>query len=238
MALLTASGVHAGYGDAEILHGVDLRVEAGEIVTIIGPNGSGKSTLMKSLVGVVRSTAGEIEFDGRRIEGLRADQRVPLGICYVPQTENVFRSLTITENLEMGGFLRGGSLARRIDEMFALFPALAEKRRAKAGALSGGQRQMMAIARALMLDPKLVLLDEPSAGLSPLLVGTVFDTVRTINATGVAVLMVEQNARRALEASHRGYVLAVGEVRMEDAGPSLAADPQVGRLYLGRGEAS
>ncbi len=234
MALLEASGVYAGYGDAEILHGVDIAVDAGEIVTIIGPNGSGKSTLLKTIVGAVPVTSGEVRFAGRRIEGLRADQRVPLGLCYVPQTENVFASLTITENLEMGGFLRGAGLVRRVQEMFEVFPDLAEKRNAKAGALSGGQRQMMAIARALMLDPQLLLLDEPSAGLSPLLVGTVFETIRNINASGVAILMVEQNARRALAASHRGYVLAVGEVRMEDAGTALANDPQVGRLYLGR----
>ncbi len=234
MALLEASGIHAGYGDAEILHGVGIAVNAGEIVTIIGPNGSGKSTLMKTIVGVVPATSGEVVFDGRRVERLRADQRIPLGLCYVPQTENVFPSLTVAENLEMGGFLRRAGVGRRAEELFELFPDLAEKRRAKAGALSGGQRQMMAIARALMLDPQLLLLDEPSAGLSPLLVERMFETIKQINQLGVAILMVEQNARRALAASHRGYVLAVGEVRMEDAGPALANDPQVGRLYLGR----
>ena len=234
MALLEASGIHAGYGDAEILHGVGVAVNAGEIVTIIGPNGSGKSTLMKTIVGIVSATAGEVVFDGRRVEQLRADQRIPLGLCYVPQTENVFPSLTVAENLEMGGYLRRAGVGRRAEELLELFPDLAEKRRAKAGALSGGQRQMMAIARALMLDPQLLLLDEPSAGLSPLLVERMFETIKRINQLGVAILMVEQNARRALAASDRGYVLAVGEVRMEDAGPTLANDPQVGRLYLGR----
>ena len=234
MALLEASGIHAGYGDAEILHGVGVAVNAGEIVTIIGPNGSGKSTLMKTIVGIVPATAGEVVFDGRRVEQLRADQRIPLGLCYVPQTENVFPSLTVAENLEMGGYLRRAGVGRRAEELLELFPDLAEKRRAKAGALSGGQRQMMAIARALMLDPQLLLLDEPSAGLSPLLVERMFETIKRINQLGVAILMVEQNARRALAASDRGYVLAVGEVRMEDAGPTLANDPQVGRLYLGR----
>ena len=233
MPLLDTTGVRAGYGDTEILHGVDMRVEAGEIVTVIGPNGSGKSTMMKAVVGIVQASAGEILFDGRRVEGLRPDRRIPLGLCYVPQTDNVFPTLTITENLEMGGFLRNDRLDGRIREMFELFPDLAEKRDAKAGSLSGGQRQMMAVARALMLEPKLLLLDEPTAGLSPLLMETVFQTVRDINATGVAVLMVEHNAKKALAISHRGYVLAVGEVRMESTGPELANDPNVGRLYLG-----
>ncbi len=210
-----------------------MYVDAGEVVTIIGPNGSGKSTMMKAIVGIVQASSGEIRFDGHRIEGLGADRRIPLGLCYVPQTDNVFPTLTITENLEMGGFLRSDRLEGRIREMFELFPDLAEKRNAKAGALSGGQRQMMAVARALMLEPKLLLLDEPTAGLSPLLMETVFGMVGDINATGVAILMVEHNARKALSISHRGYVLAVGEVRLENAGPELADDPQVGRLYLG-----
>ena len=219
----------------EILHGVDVTVERGEIVTVVGPNGCGKSTLMKAFAGMARVMAGEVLFDGERINGLRADQRVLRGLSYVPQTDNVFPSLTVTENLEMGGFLRSGDTQRRTDAMFALFPDLAEKRSAKAGSLSGGQRQMMAIARALMLDPKLLLLDEPSAGLSPLLVETVLQKVRDINATGVAILMGEQNAKKALSMSHRGYVFAMVEVRLEKGGPELANDPQVGRLYLGRG---
>ena len=233
MPLLDVTGLRAGYGDTEILHGADMRVEADEIVTIIGPNGSGKSTLMKSVVGVVEASAGEVRFDGRRIEHLRADRRIPLGLCYVPQTDNVFPTLTVTENLEMGGFLRSDRLDGRIREMFDLFPDLAEKRAARAGSLSGGQRQMMAVARALMLEPRLLLLDEPTAGLSPLLMDTVFQMVRDINATGVAILMVEHNARKALSISHRGYVLAMGEVRMESTGQDLADDPNVGRLYLG-----
>ena len=233
MPLLDATGVRAGYGDTEIIHGVDMRVDAGEVVTIIGPNGSGKSTMMKAIVGIVQASSGEIRFDGRRIDGLGADRRIPLGLCYVPQTDNVFPTLTITENLEMGGFLRSDRLDGRIREMFELFPDLAEKRNAKAGSLSGGQRQMMAIARALMLEPRLLLLDEPTAGLSPLLMETVFGMVRGINATGVAILMVEHNAKKALAISHRGYVLALGEVRLENTGPELANDPHVGRLYLG-----
>ncbi len=233
MPLLEATGIRAGYGDTEIIHDVNMHVEAGETVTIIGPNGSGKSTMMKAIVGIVRTSSGEIRFDGHRIEGLGPDRRIPLGMCYVPQTDNVFPTLTITENLEMGGFLRNDRLDGRIREMFELFPDLAEKRNAKAGSLSGGQRQMMAVARALMLEPKLLLLDEPTAGLSPLLMETVFGMVRDINTSGVAILMVEHNAKKALAISHRGYVLAVGEVRMESTGPELANDPQVGRLYLG-----
>ena len=231
--LLEATGIHAGYGDTEILHGVDISVAQDEIVTIIGPNGCGKSTLMKTIVGTVRAARGEIRFDGEAVERLRADQRIPRGLCFVPQTENVFPSLTVLENLQMGGFLRGGSLQQRIEEMFELFPDLAERRTAKAGVLSGGQRQMVAFARAMMLEPKLLLLDEPSAGLSPLLVDVVFQKIIEINKAGVAILIVEQNALKSLRLSHRGYVLAMGEVQLEDTGQQLADDPQVGRLYLG-----
>ncbi len=234
MSLLAVEQLRAGYSETEIVHGVDLAVDRGEIVTIIGPNGSGKSTLMKSLVGIVPTAAGSIWFDGRRIENLRADRRIPLGICYVPQVDNIFPNLTVLENLEMGGFLRTAGVQRRIAEMFDLFPDLAQKRGAPAGALSGGQRQMCAIARALMLEPRLLLLDEPSAGLSPRLASTVFDTVSRINATGVAILMIEHRTKQALAISHRGYVLAMGRVRMQAPGPELAADAQVGRLYLGR----
>lgn len=237
MPLLEAIGLRAGYGGSEILHGVDLAVDAGEIVTIIGPNGSGKSTAMKAVVGVAPVTAGAVRFDGRSIESLPADRRIPLGICYVPQTENVFPSLTIAENLEMGGFLRKDGLKPRAAELYERFPDLAEKRNAKAGTLSGGQRQMLALARALMLDPKLLLLDEPSAGLSPAYVEVVFQRIRDVNASGVAILMVEQNAKRALSISNRGYVLTTGETRMTGPGPALAADPQVGRLYLGEADA-
>lgn len=237
MPLLEAIGLRAGYGGSEILHGVDLAVDAGEIVTIIGPNGSGKSTAMKAVVGVAPVTAGVVRFDGRSIESLPADRRIPLGICYSPQTENVFPTLTVAENLEMGGFLLKSGLKPRAAELYERFPDLAEKRGDKAGTLSGGQRQMLALARALMLDPKLLLLDEPSAGLSPAYVEVVFQRIRDVNASGVAILMVEQNAKRALSISDRGYVLTTGETRMTGPGPALAADPQVGRLYLGEADA-
>ncbi|MXX99562.1 MAG: ABC transporter ATP-binding protein [Chloroflexi bacterium] len=234
MALLEVAELRAGYGDTEIVHGSDLAIDEGEIVTIIGPNGSGKSTLMKALVGIVPATHGSIRFDGRRINDLRPDLRIPLGICYVPQTDNVFPRLTVLENLEMGGYLRKGGIRERIAEMFDLFPDLADRRSVPAGSLSGGQRQMMAVARALMLEPRLLLLDEPSAGLSPRLALTVFDMVERINSTGVAILMIEHRTKQALAISHRGYVLATGQVRMEAPGPQLAADEQVGLLYLGR----
>ncbi len=237
MPLLEAAGVRAGYGGAEILHGVDLAVDPGEIVTIIGPNGSGKSTMMKAIVGIVPAAAGVIRFDGRSIEKLPADRRIPLGLCYVPQTENIFPTLAVAENLEMGGFLRKSGLKSRAAEIYAMFPDLEEKRKAKAGSLSGGQRQMLALARALMLDPKLLILDEPSAGLSPAYVEVVFQKIREINASGVAVLMVEQNAKWALNLSDRGYVIATGETRMTGPGPELASDPQIGRLYLGETDA-
>ena len=232
--LLQVERLRAGYGETEIVHGVDVTVGAGEIVSIIGPNGSGKSTLMKALVGIVPATAGRVRFEGRRIERLRADRRIPLGICYVPQVENVFPKLTVAENLEMGAYLRKGGVRRRMAELFELFPDLAEKSSVPAGSLSGGQRQMAAIARALMLEPRLLLLDEPSAGLSPMLSAAVFDKLRRINATGVAILMIEHRTKQALEISHRGYVLTTGRVRLEASGSELARDEQVGRLYLGR----
>ncbi len=233
MALLEATGVVAGYGDTEILHGVSVSVKAGEIVTIIGPNGCGKSTFMKTVVGVVRVKAGSVVFRDTDISSDAPDQIVRAGLCYVPQTANVFPSLTIRENLDMGAFTRKDDYRGRIKDMFEMFPDLAARPNQKAGNLSGGQRQTLAIARALMLDPVLLLLDEPSAGLSPTMRSSVFDHIREINATGVTVLLVEQNAREALRMSNRGYVLSSGENRLEDAGSALLDNPEVARLYLG-----
>ena len=221
MALLEVSGIVAGYGETEILHGVSMIVDQGEIVTIIGPNGSGKSTLVKAIVGLVRVQTGSVKFRGEDISGVPPELVVRAGLCYVPQNNNVFSSLSIRENLEMGAFLRSNDCRGRIDEMFEMFPDLAIRPSRKAGSLSGGQRQMLALARALMMDPALLLLDEPSAGLSPLMLSLVFDRIRDINRTGVAVLLVEQNARQALLMSHRGYVLVAGENRLEDTGPDL-----------------
>lgn len=233
MALLEATGVVAGYGDTEILHGVSVSVKAGEIVTIIGPNGCGKSTFMKTVVGVVRVKAGSVVFRDQDISSRAPGQIVRAGLCYVPQTANVFPSLTIRENLDMGAFTRKDDYSGRIKDMFEMFPDLAARPNQKAGNLSGGQRQTLAIARALMLDPVMLLLDEPSAGLSPTMRSSVFDHIREINATGVTVLLVEQNAREALRMSNRGYVLSSGENRLEDAGSALLDNPEVARLYLG-----
>ena len=233
MTLLNASGVVAGYGEAEILHGVSITVAGGEIVTIIGPNGCGKSTLMKAIVGLISVRKGSVAFRGEDITRVPPEMIVRTGLCYVPQTSNVFPSLTIRENLEMGAFVRSDDYRGRINEMFQLFPDLAMQPGRKAGSLSGGQRQMLAIARALMLDPMLLILDEPSAGLSPAMTSLVFDRIRDINRGGVAVLLVEQNARQALQMSNRGYVLTSGENRLEDTGPDLLNNPEVATLYLG-----
>ena len=233
MALLEASGIVAGYGQTEILHGVSITVDQGEVVTIIGPNGCGKSTLMKAIVGLVRVRTGTVTFQGADISSRPPEQIVRAGLCYVPQTNNVFPSLTIRENLEMGAFLRDDSYDGRIEEMYELFPDLTAHPGQRAGSLSGGQRQMLAIARALMLDPALLLLDEPSAGLSPVMMNIVFDRIRQINQTGVALLLVEQNARDALQMSDRGYILVAGEKRLEDTGKDLLSNSEVASLYLG-----
>ena len=233
MALLEASDVVAGYGQTRILHGVSITVDQGEIVTIIGPNGCGKSTLMKAIVGLVKVQKGTVTFRDKTISGTPPELIVRTGLCYVPQTNNVFASLSIRENLEMGAFLRRDDFNDRIDKMFNIFPDLAIQPGRRADSLSGGQRQMLAIARALMLDPSLLLLDEPSAGLSPAMIGLIFERIRDINRNGVSVLMVEQNARRALAMSDRGYVLVAGENRLEDTGPHMLDNPEVASLYLG-----
>ena len=233
MALLEVADVVAGYGETDILHGVSIAVDEGEIVTIIGPNGCGKSTLMKAVVGLVRVKAGAVTFRGTDISSQPPERIVRTGLCYVPQSANVFPSLSIRENLEMGGFVRNDDYRGRIEELFALFPDLARRPTQRAGSLSGGQRQMLAIARALMLDPVLLLLDEPSAGLSPAIMDLVFERIRGINRAGVALLLVEQNARESLRMSDRGYVLAAGQNRLEDSGPALLDNPEVARLYLG-----
>jgi ABC-type branched-subunit amino acid transport system ATPase component len=233
MALLDVQHLSSGYGEMTILHDVSIRVEPGEIVALIGPNGAGKSTLLKTIFGLLPPSAGRIRFQDADITGLKPPLLVRRGMSYVPQVDNVFPSLTVQENLEMGAFVRTGSYAERLEEVFALFPALQLKRRQKVGSLSGGERQMVAMGRALMLDPILLLLDEPSAGLAPRLVGLVFEKIVAINRTGVALLMVEQNAREALKLSHRGYVMAGGQVRFEGRGDLLLQDEEVGRLYLG-----
>ena len=233
MPLLDAADLVAGYGPVDILHGVSLRVEPGEFVTVIGPNGSGKSTLLKAISSLVTPRRGKVTFDGQDITGIPTERLVLRGLGYVPQSANVFAALTVAENLEMGAFVRKAGAAGRIREMYELFPDLAESRRRRAGNLSGGQRQMLALARALMLDPKLLLLDEPSAGLSPAVMQTMFGQVKNIQEQGVAAVIVEQNAREALSISQRAYVLADGGNRLEDDAAELLNDPEIVRLYLG-----
>ncbi len=230
---LEASGLVAGYGEAEILHGVSISVEEGEMVAVIGPNGAGKSTLLKALFGLVSAREGEVWLSGIDITAYTPDRVVAAGMSYVPQVENVFPSLSINENLEMGAFTRQDGIRERLETVYDMFPDLTNRRGDAAGKLSGGQRQMLALARALMLDPRVLLLDEPSAGLSPKMVDSIFDKILEINKTGTAVLLVEQNAREALSFSNRGYVLVMGENRLEGAAKTMIDDEEVGRLYLG-----
>ncbi len=233
-ALLVGDEIHAGYTPGvNILNGCNVVVHEGEFVGIIGPNGAGKSTFLKAVLGLCSVRSGTVTFDGRDITGMKAHQLVSLGVGYVPQTKNVFPSLTVTENLEMGCFLKPSLFEERFEYVTSLFPRLLQRRNTRTGALSGGERQMVAMSRALMLEPKLLLLDEPSAGLSPVLQDEVFLQCRTINATGVAILMVEQNARRCLQVCHRGYVLDQGTNAYTGTGRELLADPAVIELYLG-----
>jgi len=233
VALLEVQRITVGYGELPILRSVSLRVERQEMVAIVGPNGAGKSTLMKTIAGLLKPQDGTIWLDGRDLTHLRPHRIVQAGVCYVPQTENVFPSLTVDENFDMGAFIRQGDIGAKKAEMYALFPDLRDKRKLRAGHLSGGQRQMVAMARALMLEPTLLLLDEPTAGLSPVMVGMILEKIVDINRTGVAILLVEQNARQALQRAHRGYVLAMGQNRYEDTGQALLAHPEIRAMFLG-----
>jgi neutral amino acid transport system ATP-binding protein len=233
--ILRAEGLVAGYvPEVDILSGVEAEVRDGEIVTIVGPNGAGKSTLIKCVFGLLRPRHGRVLLRGEDITGYRPHVITRLGMSYVPQLDNVFPTLTVEENLEMGAIAgRDAERRRRMDDMYELFPRLAERRRQPAGTMSGGERQMVAMARALMPDPAVLLLDEPSAGLAPAFVDAIFEKVLDVNHVGVTVLMVEQNARRALGMSHRGYVLDLGSNRFEGRGRELLEDPKVAELYLG-----
>lgn len=234
MALISVDGLHVGYGDAEILHGVGLELKEPSIVTIIGPNGAGKSTLLKAIMGFLKPKKGRIGFAGADITALRPDERVARGIAYVPQLENVFPSLTVEENLRMGGFIvPRAEVWPRMDALYEQFPRLAQRRKQRVGTMSGGERQMLALARALMTDPKLLLLDEPSAALSPQMAGEVFDTVVDIYKQGRGIIIVEQEAHRSLEISHRGYVLANGQNAFEGPADSILSDEKIREAYLG-----
>jgi len=232
--VLQATDLVAGYiPEVNILNGCNLVVHPGDFVGIIGPNGAGKSTFLKAVLGLCSVRSGTVMLGDRDITGHKAHELVSLGVGYVPQTKNVFQSLTVIENLEMGCFLKPSMFKDRFDYVTTLFPRLKERARSRAGSLSGGERQMVAMSRALMLDPQVLLLDEPSAGLSPVLQDEVFLQCRTINATGVAILMVEQNARRCLQVCNRGYVLDQGRNAYTGTGRELLADPAVIELYLG-----
>ncbi len=273
MPILEASGLYAGYGETEILHGVSMHLESGEFVTIIGPNGAGKSTLVKTLIGLLKPSKGRIVYEGRDITGLDPADLVVLGLAYVPQSYNTFPTLTVRENIEMGAITRRpGLLARwnqmfirrlrrqgdgtkgkgpqksnlirptsftksefeeRVKEIIQIFPNLGPKIGAQVNTLSGGEQQMVALAKTLVMDPRVLLIDEPSAGLAPRLVSMIFDKIREINEHGVAIVLVEQNARKALTFADRGYVLEAGKNKFDGPGKVLLNDPDVGRLYLG-----
>jgi len=233
MTILSVENIISGYTKVDILYKVNIRVEPGQIVSIIGPNGAGKSTLLKTIFGILKPRHGKVKLRGEDITGLKPDKIVQKGISYVPQVDNVFPSLTIRENLEMGAFIRNDDYSGRIEDIYTLFPVLKDKSNQKSSQLSGGQRQMVAMGRALMLDPGLLLLDEPSAGLAPRLVSMIFEKIMEINASGVAMIIVEQNAREALKMADHGYVLAMGKNVLDDTGEALLTSEEVGRLYLG-----
>jgi ABC-type branched-subunit amino acid transport system ATPase component len=231
--ILEVRDLDAGYGDLQILEGIDLDVASGEYVTIVGPNGAGKSTVMKSVFGLTTYMGGTIDFEGKDISGMAPDEIIHEGLGYVPQNENIFGGLSVIENLEMGAYILDEVPQDRIDAVFDYFPILEERQDQSVGSMSGGQQQMVAMGRALMLDPDLLLLDEPSAGLAPELVNDMFDRIDRINESGTAVLMVEQNAKEALRRCDRGYVLVQGQNRYMDEGDALLNDEQVRQDFLG-----
>ncbi|AQS48343.1 MULTISPECIES: ABC transporter ATP-binding protein [Thioclava] len=233
MSYLDASHMTGGYGKADILHDCTLTVEKGEIAVIVGPNGAGKSTAMKAVFGMLGLREGKVTLDGQDITGLSPQDRVKKGMGFVPQVNNVFPTMTVEENLEMGAFIRDDDFRGTMDQVFDLFPILKEKRRQNAGELSGGQRQQVAVGRALMTQPKLLMLDEPTAGVSPIVMDELFDRIIEVARTGISILMVEQNARQALEIADKGYVLVQGANKYTDTGEALLADPEVRRTFLG-----
>ena len=233
MTALVGSAMTGGYGGADILKGCTVAVESGEIAVIVGPNGAGKSTAMRAMFGMLDLRSGSVLLDGEDITNLLPQHRVQRGMGFVPQTQNVFTSMTVEENLEMGGFIRNHDFSDTIAEIYDLFPVLREKRTQLAGELSGGQRQQVAVGRALMTQPKVLMLDEPTAGVSPIVMDDLFDRIIDVARTGIAILMVEQNAKQALTIADRGYVMVQGENRYTDTGAALLENPDVRRAFLG-----
>jgi len=233
MGFLSGESMFGGYGGADILQGCSIGVDKGEIAVVVGPNGAGKSTAMKAMFGMLDLRKGSVELDGREISDLPPQERVTMGMGFVPQNANVFTSMTVQENLEMGAFIRRDDVGATMEQVFSLFPVLAEKRTQAAGELSGGQRQQVAVGRALMTRPTVLMLDEPTAGVSPIVMDELFDRIIEIAKTGIAILMVEQNARQALGIADRGFVLVQGQNRYTDTGAALLADPEVRKAFLG-----
>ena len=233
MSFLVGEGMTGGYGGVDILRGCTISVEQGEVAVIVGPNGAGKSTAMKAIFGLVRLREGAVRLDGEDITRLSPQARVRKGMGFVPQERNVFSTMTVQENLEMGAYIRDDDIGDTMARVFDLFPVLKEKRHQPAGELSGGQRQQVAVGRALMTGPRLLMLDEPTAGVAPRVMDDLFDRILEIRETGIAVLMVEQNAAQALSIADRGYVLVTGENRHTDSGEALLSDPDVRRSFLG-----
>lgn len=233
MSYLVGKNLSGGYGGPDILKGCDIHVDKGEIVVIVGPNGAGKSTAMKSFLGMLQMTGGSITLGGKDIMQLTPQERIRAGIGFVPQTHNVFTGMSVEENLEMGAFIRNDDISDTIEEIYELFPILKQKRHQAAGELSGGQRQQVAVGRAMMTKPSVLMLDEPTAGVSPIVMDELFDRILEVRAKNVAVLMVEQNARQALEIADRGYVLVMGENRFTGTGAQLLGDDDVRKSFLG-----
>jgi len=233
--ILEVRDVYSGYGKIEVLHGVSVRVEPEEIVCIIGPNGSGKSTLLKTIFGLIKPKKGNVLFSGKEVTQAEPEEKVKMGISYIPQGKNIFPSLTVRENLEMGGTPLHDSrvIEKAIQDTFQRYPILKKRMKMKAGSLSGGEKQILALARSIMVRPKLILLDEPSLGLAPKVIEEIYDGINSINKDGVTFAIVEQNARKALKSAHRAYVLDLGMNRLEDTGEGLLNNEEVKRLYLG-----